>query len=86
VTPLYDQVSSPGRSRPDRQNGRENRMAGFFFRLEYEDGTPADPPTLHTAVPNWRPGDTIPLGADRTLRVVEIRTEEDEDVLVVQAV
>jgi hypothetical protein len=61
-------------------------MAGFFFRLEYEDGTPADPPTLHTAVPNWRPGDTIPLGADRTLRVVEIRTEEDEDVLVVQAV
>jgi hypothetical protein len=40
-------------------------MAGFYFRLELEDGTPADPPTLHTAVPNWAPGDTIPLGADR---------------------
>ena len=22
----------------------------------------ADPPTLHAAVPNWNPGDTIPLG------------------------
>jgi hypothetical protein len=36
-------------------------MAGFTFRLENEDGTPADPPTLHTAVPNWQAGDTIPL-------------------------
>jgi hypothetical protein len=51
-------------------------MAGFFFRLEHEDGTSADPPTLHTAVPNWRPGDTIPLGR-RTLRVIEMRTEKD---------
>jgi hypothetical protein len=37
----------------------------FTFRLELEDGTPADPPVLHTAVPNWQVGDTIPLGADR---------------------
>jgi hypothetical protein len=43
------------------------------YRLEHPDGTPADPPTFHTAVPTWRPGDTIPLGAGRTLRVVEIR-------------
>jgi hypothetical protein len=27
-----------------------------------EGGTPADPPTFETAVPTWRPGDTIPLG------------------------
>jgi hypothetical protein len=47
----------------------------FYFRLEHEDGTPADPPTLHTAVPNWRPGDTIPLG-HRTLRVVGLRDED----------
>jgi hypothetical protein len=33
----------------------------FKFRLEQEDGTPAEPPTLHTAVPNWQVGDTIPL-------------------------
>jgi hypothetical protein len=48
-------------------------MAGFTFRLENEDGTPADPPTLHTAVPNRAPGDTIPLGADKMLRVIEVR-------------
>jgi hypothetical protein len=37
-------------------------MAGFYFKLEHKDGTPADPPTLNTAVPNWALGDTIPLG------------------------
>jgi hypothetical protein len=57
----------------------------FTSKLEHEDGTPADPPTLHTAVPNWSPGDTIPLGR-RTLRVIEIRTEKDSDVLVVESV
>jgi hypothetical protein len=25
----------------------------FRFRLDNEDGTPADPPVLHMAVPNW---------------------------------
>ena len=45
----------------------------FVFKLENQDGTPADPPTLHTAVPNWRLGDTIPPGPERTLRVIEIR-------------
>jgi hypothetical protein len=43
------------------------------LQLKHEDGTPADPPTLHTAVPNWAPGDTIPLSADRTLRVIKTR-------------
>jgi hypothetical protein len=62
-------------------------MGAFLYRLEHEDGTPADPPTLKTAVPNWRPGDTIPLGPGRTLRVIETRpgTESDADgVLVVE--
>jgi hypothetical protein len=40
----------------------------FIFRLEQEDGSPADPPTLKSAVPDWHPGDAIPLGG-RTLRV-----------------
>jgi hypothetical protein len=53
-------------------------MAGFTFKLEHEDGTPADPPVLHTAVPTWDVSDTIPLGADRTLRVIAIR-ENDAD-------
>jgi hypothetical protein len=73
--------ASRRRSVPNRQE--EDRMA-FTFKLQHEDGTPADPHTLHTAIPNWRPGDTIPLGRDRALRVVEIRPGPDgEPVLVV---
>ena len=53
--------------------GSRLRMA-FIFRLEQEDGSPADPPTLKSAVPDWRPGDTIPLGR-RTL-VVAIRDDD----------
>jgi hypothetical protein len=49
-------------------------MAGFTFKLEQEDGIPAEPPKLHTAVPNWTPGDRIPLGR-RTLEVVAIRQD-----------
>lgn len=48
-------------------------MGAFAFRLEREDGTPADPPTFRTAVSARHPGDTIPLGPDRTLRVIETR-------------
>jgi hypothetical protein len=62
-------------------------MAGFTFRLEHEDGTPADPPILHTALPNWQAGDTIPLDADRMLCVVEVwpgSNVDDDPVLVVE--
>jgi hypothetical protein len=61
-------------------------MAGFTYRLEHEDGTPADPPTFHTVVPTWRPGDTITLGADRALRVIEVRAvaSDENPVLVVE--
>jgi hypothetical protein len=57
----------------------------FLFRLERADGAPAEPPRLESAVPNWRAGDTIPLGG-RTLRVVGVR-DDDADrppVLVVE--
>jgi hypothetical protein len=59
----------------------------FTYKLENEDGTPADPPVFRTAVPTWQPGDTIPLGAGRTLRVIEARAGRDADedpVLVVE--
>jgi hypothetical protein len=49
----------------------------FMFTFEQEDGTPADPPTFRTAVPNWRAGDVIPLGG-RSLRVVEV-WDDDAD-------
>ena len=64
-------------------------MAAFTYKLEHEDGTPADPPSFQTSVPTWRPGDTIPLGRGRTLRVVDTRdaTGSDEDpVLVVKPI
>ena len=60
----------------------------FIFKLELEDGTPADPPILDTAVPNWQAGDTIPLAPDRMLRVIDARPgqEPDDDfILVVEA-
>jgi hypothetical protein len=50
-------------------------MGSFAYRLELEDGTPADPPTLRTAVPTWRRGDTIPLG-ERALRVAAVRDDD----------
>jgi hypothetical protein len=60
-------------------------MAGFLFRLETQDGTPAEPPTLSAAVPNWRHGDAIYLGR-RTLRVVGRRDDEANEppVLIVE--
>jgi hypothetical protein len=58
-----------------------------MFRLEQEDGSSADPPTLKTAVPDWRHGDTIPLGR-RTLRVVAVRDDDADQapVLMVEDV
>jgi hypothetical protein len=60
----------------------------FTFKLEQADGTPADPPTIQSTVTNWRVGDTIPLGPDRTLRVVGILVSNDDEpsVLIVEDV
>ena len=55
----------------------------FLFRLETSDGEPADPPKLTSAMPNWRAGDTILLGA-RTLRAVDVRYDDEPPVLVVE--
>ena len=52
--------------------------------LEQENGIPVGLPVLHTAVPNWSAGDTTVLGADVTLRVVEGRSVDDEQVLVIE--
>jgi hypothetical protein len=58
----------------------------FLFKLETRDGLPAEPPMLSSAVPNWSPGDEIPLGPGRALRVVEMRDDDggSPPVLVVE--
>jgi hypothetical protein len=59
----------------------------FIFKLEHEDGTPADPPTLHTAAPNWSPWRHDPAQPRQDLVVIEIRpgrSEGDNPVLVVK--
>jgi hypothetical protein len=58
----------------------------FTIKLERADGTPAEPPSISTTVTNWRPGDTIPLRRDRTLRVVAIGDDDADQapVLVVE--
>ena len=48
----------------------------YSFRLQRTDGSPADPPTLRSTVLTWRQGDTTPLGADRTLRVLGVRDDD----------
>jgi hypothetical protein len=60
----------------------------FTFRLVQTDGTPVDPPTIRSAVPDMRPGDTIPLRRDRTLRVVGVQVDEADQptILIVEDV
>jgi hypothetical protein len=65
-------------------------VSDVSYKLEREDGTPAEPPTLRSSVPSWRPGDTIPLGRDCSLLVIDTRLDEDTDgdpvaVLIVEA-
>jgi hypothetical protein len=48
----------------------------FTFKLEHE--TPADPPVLHTAVGRGTPA-TLPLGSERMLRVIPIRSGPEPD-------
>jgi hypothetical protein len=54
-------------------------MGLYPFKLERPDGRPAEPPTLESAVHSWRPGDTIPLGRGRTLRVASVRYGDGEE-------
>jgi hypothetical protein len=60
----------------------------FTIKLERADGTPAEPPSITTMVTNWRPGDTIPISAGRSLRVTRIRDDDADQapVLIVEDV
>ena len=46
------------------------------FKLELTDGEPAEPSSFRTNVYRWSPGDVIPLGASRSLRVLRVRDED----------
>lgn len=61
----------------------------FAYRLEREHGMPAEPPTLRSSVSSWHAGGPIPLGRDRTLRVIDTQLgdePDDDPVLVVEPV
>ena len=40
------------------------------------DGSPAKPPEFSTTELNWRQGDVIPLGRERSLRVLGVRDDD----------
>ena len=58
------------------------------FTFKQQAGTPAEPATKESTVTNWRVGETIPLGRDRSLRVVGIvvSAEDEPTVLIVEDV
>jgi hypothetical protein len=49
------------------------------------DGSPVQPSSLKSTVPNWAPGDVITLSRSRQLRVVQLR-DDDADKLPVLVV
>jgi hypothetical protein len=55
----------------------------FVYKLEHDDGTPADPPTANggTELASRRHDPARPA---RTLRVIEVRDDADGPVLVVE--
>jgi hypothetical protein len=81
--PAPRDVVSASRSVPAET--KEGPMA-FIFKLEHEEGRPQTRPFCKRPCRTGAPGDTIPLTADRALRVVEIRasTADENRVLVVE--
>ena len=65
------------RPAPNRQEGEPH----VHFQARARGRHTRRPPTFTAAVPDWQAGDAIPLGAGRSLRVVEVR----EGVLVVES-
>ena len=54
-----------GRAAARSQPGTEGDRMAFIYKLENEDGTPADPPTFRSSPgTSWNAGDTIPLGSN----------------------
>jgi len=58
----------------------DGRAFRFLLRLA-DDGDPFDPPALVTAVPNWEVGEVVMLAPDDDIRIVEIDTEIDQQLI-----
>jgi hypothetical protein len=74
-------VFDPSCSAPNsaaREYGLGAGPPGVTADRDVGKAAPAEPPTLTSAVPNWGPGDTIPLGP-RTLPVVGVRDDEADE-------
>ena len=57
----------------------------FTFLLEQSHGTPTDPPEIRLGVCSWNPGHMITLSADRSLRVVGVRDQGEDEPMVLVA-
>jgi hypothetical protein len=83
---VWQPIGSPLPSGPRRIGGIGCQVS--YFKLETTDGAPAEPLTFRSAVPDWRVGHAIPIAKGRTLRVVVVRDEGEDEapVLVVEDV
>jgi hypothetical protein len=61
-----------------RNNRRQARRE---YGTPHEDGDPFNPPALVTPVANWEVGEVVMLGPDEQVRIVEIDTEMDRQLL-----
>jgi hypothetical protein len=50
----------------------------FKYRMVHTDGTPADPPQFVSAIPDWRVGDDVRVGAEVRYRIVGIDAATDD--------
>jgi hypothetical protein len=53
----------------------------FHFRLTRLDGSPADPPTFVSAVPNWQAGDVATIRPGLAYQVVRVEQADEHSNL-----
>jgi hypothetical protein len=51
----------------------------FSFSMVLADGAPADPPTFVSAIPNWRVGDDVRIGAEVRYRIIGLQQADEEE-------
>jgi hypothetical protein len=51
----------------------------FTFRMRLPDGSPAEPPTFTSAVPDWRVGDLVRIGTEHRYTITGTSYDENTD-------